>query len=633
MTSTSVALTLQILDSRRQIGPNLLHAGAGAALELVWGEDRSAQPGASFELSAPGTTPADVDALLDRAVAAWRRHARALLDGLGWREQQPFARRFAGNNQSGGPLRGATLAVAAPLDGLWTATELCEAAVAMACADARGETPDVEAALAPLRSAYAKESRRRAGLRELAAEAARRGVACIADDRNTSLGLGAGARVWPTNALPAAADAFEAADWSQRRDVPVAFVTGTNGKTTTARLLHAIGLAAGRVAGVTTTDWIRVGAEIVERGDCAGPDGARRVLRDPRVELAVLETARGAILRRGLVLPRADAAIVTNVAEDHLGQWGVLDLAGMREAKLVLARLVAGGGRSGRAPLVLNADDPGLAAIGERHDGPVAWFSLQAASSVAARGLAQGSRAALLERGVLVLREGLARTELLPAADVPVALGGAARHNVANALAAALAAQALGLSLDDIRAGLRAFRPEAAENPGRGNRYELGGVTALADFAHNVHAMSAQVELLSALPAKRRLVILGQAGDRSDDAIRALVRTAWRCQPERVIVKEQQKDLRGRQPGEVPAVIEAELARLGAPAGVVSRAASELDAVREALAWARPGDVLALFLHSQREECLALLDELARGGWAPGEGLPASRADEWKNCT
>jgi UDP-N-acetylmuramyl tripeptide synthase len=228
---------------------------------------------------------------------------------------------------------------------------------------------------------------------------------------------------------------------------------------------------------------------------------------------------------------------------------------------------------------------------------------------------------------VLVLRQGVERTELLPAAELPVALGGAARHNIANALAAALAAQALGLDVDAIRAGLRAFRPEAAENPGRGNRYELNGVTALADFAHNVHAMTAQVELLVALPAKRRLVILGQAGDRSDDAIRALVRTAWRARPDRVIVKEQEKDLRGRAPGEVPAVIEAELARLGAAAGSVSRAPSELHAVREALAWARPGDVLALFLHSQREEGLALLDALARRDWKPGEPLPAGARD------
>jgi len=379
------------------------------------------------------------------------------------------------------------------------------------------------------------------------------------------------------------------------------------------------------VAGVTTTDWIRVGTELVERGDCAGPDGARRVLRDPRVELAVCETARGAILRRGLVLPRADAAIVTNVAEDHLGQWGVLDLAGMRQAKLVLARLVAGGGRGGHAPLILNADDAGLAAAGERHEGPVAWFSLQGGNSHAALGLARGGRAALLERGVLVLREGLERIELLPAAELPVALGGAARHNIANALAAALGAQALGLDLEAIRAGLRNFRPESGENPGRGNRFELNGITALADFAHNVHAMTAQVELLAALPARRRLVILGQAGDRSDDAIRALVRTAWRARPERVIVKDQPKDLRGRAAGEVPAVIEAELARLGAVAGSVSRAPTELDAVREALAWAQPGDVLALFLHSQREESLALLEQLALSDWKPGEALPSSR--------
>ncbi len=612
-------LRLRILDSRRQIGPNLLHDAPGAALELAWGEDRSAQAGAAFELPhAGGDEPAAVDATLERVLAAWQRHARAALDGLGWTGHRMHVRRFAGRNQSGGPLRGATLAVSAPLDGLWTATELAEGAAAAACEELRGGAPDLAAGLAALRKSAAKESRRRAHLTELAAQAARRGLTLIADDRRTSIGTGTGSRTWPTPELPPPS----AVDWDARHDVPVVFVTGTNGKTTTVRLLHAIGQAAGRVTGFTSTDWIRVGEELLEQGDCAGPDGARTLLRDPRVELALCETARGGILRRGLAVPSADAAVITNVAEDHLGQWGVLDLASMLEAKLVLARLVARGGRTGRAPLVLNADDPGLAAAGARHDGPLAWFTLRADDALVARHLAAGGTAALLDGDTLLLRRGHERVPLLRAADLPVALGGAARHNVANALAAALAADAVGLPAEAIRAGLAAFRGEPHENPGRGNRYELGGVTALADFAHNVHAMSAQVELLAALPAQRRLLILGQAGDRSDEAIRALVRTAWRCRPERVIVKEQFKDLRGRQTGDVPAVIEAELARLGAPPGSVSRAPSELDAVREALAWARPGDVLALFLHSQRDEGLALLDRLAADGWRPGEPLP-----------
>lgn len=618
-TAPPASLPLRILDSRRQIGPNLLHDGPGAALELAWGEDRSAQEGAGFELPhAGGDEPAAVDATLARAVDAWRRWARAALDGLGWRDEHLFVRRFAGRNQSGGPLRGATLAVSAPLDGLWTATELDEWAVSAACAELRGAAPDLDAGLAALRATLAKEAGRRAHLVELAREARRRGLSLVSDDKRTSLGTGAGSRTWRTPELPAPAEV----DWSALREVPVVFVTGTNGKSTTVRLLHAIGQAAGRVTGVSTTDWIRVGEELVEQGDCAGPDGARTLLRDPRVELAVCETARGGILRRGLVLPRADAAVITNVAEDHLGQWGVLDLAGMREAKLVLARLVRGGGRSGRAPLVLNADDPGLAQAGPRHDGPVAWFTLDAAHPLVARHVAAGGAAGLLEDGALVLRHGARRTELLAAAELPVALGGAARHNLANALAAALAADAVGLPAAAIAAGLRSFTGDPAANPGRGNRYELHGVTALADFAHNVHAMTAQVDLLSALPARRRLVILGQAGDRSDDAIRALVRSAWRCRPQRVIVKEQARDLRGRQPGEVPAVIEAELAALGAPPGCVTRAPSELDAVREALAWAREGDVLALFLHSQRDEALALLDRLRDGGWRPGQPLP-----------
>ena len=577
-------------------------------------------PGASFELPAADVSPDSVDATIAGLIEGWRRWARALLDGLGWRDEQLFVRRFAGSNQSGGPLRGATLALSAPVDGLWTATEVDEWAVAAACAEARDEAPDLDAALQRLRAGYAREAGRRRHLRELASEAAARGVALLCDDRSTSIGTGRGARLFPTAELPAPQDV----DWAGVHDVPVVFVTGTNGKSTTVRLLHAIGLAAGRVAGLTSTDWIRVGADIVAEGDFAGPDGARTLLRDPRVELAVCETARGGILRRGLVVRRAEAAIITNVAADHLGQWGVLDLQGMLETKGVLARLVAHGGRDGRAPLILNADDAGLRQLGARHDGPVAWFSLSAPDDALAHHIAGGGRAALLEGGELVLHRGAERVPVLRADELPVALGGAARHNLANALAALLAADALGLPLEALRAGLRGFSGDHAANPGRGNRYELRGVTALADFAHNVHGMTALVDTLAALPARRRLLVLGQAGDRSDDAIRELVATAWRCRPDRVIVKEQAKDLRGREPGEVPAVMAAELQRLGAAPGTVSVAPSELAAVRAALEWAREGDLLALFLHSQREEGLALLEQLASSGWHPGEPLPAA---------
>ncbi|MGQ0552434.1 MAG: Mur ligase family protein [Planctomycetota bacterium] len=632
-------LTLRVFDSRRQIGPNLLHDGPGAALEFVWGEDRSAQPGGSFTVAGSADLAA-IDALLAELIERWRHWARAALDGLGWQAEQLFVRRFAGHNQSGGPLRGATLALSAPLDGLWTATEINEWAIkaavtaaavtatSAAAAPAQGEQPDLEAALTTLRASRDKEARRREHLAALAQEAERRGVTLLADDRRVSLGTGASARVLELRSLPAPASV----DWSELRDIPAVFVTGTNGKSTTVRLLHAIGQAAGLCTGLTSTDWIRVGDEIVERGDCAGPDGARTLLRDPRVELAICETARGGILRRGLPLRRADAAIVTNVAEDHLGQWGVLDLAGMVETKLVVGRLVSEGGRTGRAPLILNADDASLLAYGPSHRGPIAWFSLRADQqglpAEVREHLARGGTAALLERSqrggeeLLVLRHGARRTEIAAAAELPVTLGGAARHNVANALAAILAADAVGLPTAALRAGLLAFRPDAEANPGRGNRYELGGVLAVADFAHNVHGMAALADMLAALPAQRRLLILGQAGDRSDAAIAALVRAAWRCGPQRVIIKEQEPDLRGRALGEVPAVIAAELLRLGAPPESLSHAPSELAAVYEALEWARPGDLLALFLHSQREECLALLDQLRAANWQPGQPLP-----------
>ena len=563
---------MQILDSRRLTGPGLLLDRAGAVLEVALPEG-----------------PAG-----DAAVTRWREELERLLAALGWAGETIAVRRFPG---------GASLAFTAPPDALYAATEVNEQAWAAAMAQLTrpdgGGPPPFEEGVARLAGEIARESN--PALLALRAEAGRRGVACLQGEGLVTVGLGAGSRTWPTDALPSPAEV----DWRAIRDVPVLLVTGTNGKTTTVRLLAAIAREAGIAAGLTSTDRVEVAGEILDRGDCSGPMGARALLRDRRLELAILETARGGLLRRGLAVERADAALVTNVAADHLGEFGIGDLADLAEVKLLVTRVVPPAGR-----VVLNADDPELAARGSRPGAfraPVVWFTLDPANPLVQSHLAAGGEAWLLDDGRLVHARGAGRKPLLAVADIPLALGGAARYNVANALAAAALATAAGLPAAAIAAGLRRLHPSPADNPGRTNLLERRGVRILLDYAHNPHGLTALLELAATLPAERRLILLGHAGDRTDEAIRDVARTAWTFRPDRVIVKELPSMLRGRAPGEVPAVFLDELRRLGAPEEMLSEAPDEPAAVRQALAWARPGDLLLLLVHTDREAVLELL--------------------------
>ncbi|HEY4575027.1 MAG TPA: Mur ligase family protein [Thermoanaerobaculia bacterium] len=553
---------MELRDSRRLTGPNLLLDRPGAILEV--------------ELS-----PEEAET----AVAAWASQVRRMLDAVGWTGAEIAARPFPG---------GASLAITAPIDGLYTATEINDWAwEAVEAAMAGREAPDFRAAAARLRDEIAREAN--PALLALQAGAAAHGVAFLADDRAVSVGLGRGSLTWPARALPDPAEI----DWSKVHDVPVLLVTGTNGKTTTVRLLAALVDASEQMAGTTSTDVVEVGGEVIERGDFSGPGGARMLLRDRRVEVAILETARGGLLRRGLAVDRADAALVTNIAADHLGEFGVLDLPGLAAAKLVVARAVGPRGR-----IVLNADDPELVAASGGLRSPILWLSLDPENPLVRRALEAGGEACFLAGGALVLARGGERTEVATVDRVPITFGGAARHNVANALAAIAMASAIRVPVDAMAKGLRRFGTRLEDNPGRANVFERDGFRVLVDYAHNPHGLAALLEVVRSIPAERRLLLLGHAGDRGDGAIRDLARAALRFAPDRIILKEMPELLRGRQPGEIPAILEDELRRQGFPAERIEHAGSELEGARKALAEARPGDLLILLAHAQREEVL-----------------------------
>jgi cyanophycin synthetase len=572
---------MTFFDSRRLTGPGLLLDGPGAILEIHLDDpDRGA------------------------ALAAWRRAARRMLDAVGWSGEALATRTFAG---------GASLALSAPADSLYAATDLNEWAWAAAAAEIQGTPrPDFAAAAERLQAAIQEE--RCPALLALREAARARGLTFLSDEEGVSVGAGTGALVWPLDRLPDPASV----DWSRTHEIPTALVTGSNGKTTVVRLLAAMVAETGRVTGTTSTDAVTVGGATIAEGDYSGPEGARMLLRRPEVEAAILETARGGLLRRGLTVERVDVAVVTNIADDHLGEYGIQDLGALAQTKLLVAHAVGPEGG-----VVLNADDPILASAAASVRAPVVWFSFEPDRAALTAHLRAGGAAAVCANGDLVLATGNTRRVVAAVSEVPLALDGAARHNVANALAAIAAAQVLGIPIEALGRVLRRFGRSVEDNPGRANVLELGGVLMIVDFAHNPDGMAALVRMAASFPARRRLLLLGQAGDRSDADLRGLARAAAAFRPDRIVLKEMEHYRRGRQPGETSAILADEFERCGFPSDAVVPAGSELDGVREALSWARGGDVLVLTVHEDRPGVLGLLERLRTSGWQAGNALPS----------
>jgi cyanophycin synthetase len=568
---------MHLLDSRRLTGRSLLLDRAGAVIDVTVGDERR-----------------------EAAVAAWRQAVTRMLAAVGWQGEQVGVRRYPG---------GASLAFTAPADALYAAADLNEWAWREAAAAVESGKrlelagSEFEAAAEALRATIGEE--RRPGLLAIQKTAGARGLTFLAGEGEVSVGSGTGVMGWKVDELPEPSRI----PWGKVRDVPIALVTGSNGKTTVVRLLAAVAEVAGRAAGFSSTEGVTVHGRTVVEGDYSGPEGARRVLRHREVEVAVLETARGGLLRRGLPVERADVAVVTNIAADHLGEFGVRTLEELAETKLLVARAVDERGR-----VVLNADDATLVRTAAAVRAPVVWFSLDPANTTVARHLDAGGRAAVLEGESLVLLGGGPREMLGRAADLPIAAGGAARYNVANALAAAAAAEGLGLPLDAVRATLCRFGRDPSDNPGRANLYELDGVRIVVDYAHNPHGLAALAAALEQVPSSRRLVMISQAGDRDDQAIRQMARTALALRPDRVVAKEIDAYLRGRAPMEVPRIIADELRRAGLPEEAIAISPGEVVAVQDALDWAQPGDLLVLTLHQERRR----VEELLRSrGWEP----------------
>ena len=517
---------------------------------------------------------------------AWQEQVRGMLHGLGW----PAAEFSALQHR-----HGASLAFSAPVDQLFTATEINEWAWLLAAGgDAWAAFSPAFPSLSDRFSAGQTLARMAAAearpdLRRLAADAAQRGIPCLIDEDALSLGAGERSQTWPLDALPATPD------WSGLADIPTALVTGSNGKTTTVRLLAAMLGAAGSRSGFNCTDGVFIDGQPVLSGDYSGPGGARAVLRDRRVQAAVLETARGGILRRGLAVQRAAVGIVTNISADHFGEYGVNTLEDLAEVKLVLARAIGAQGL-----LVLNADDDTLRARACAVDCPLGWFGLDLASAPLQAAHAQGRPVCGYRDGRLQLQHGNQVFELGLAADMPLSLGTAAVYNLANIAGAALAAWALAVPTAVIADVLAGFGRSRADNPGRLERWQRGAVTVLVDYAHNPEGLAGLLAVAEGLRGSggSLSLLLGQAGNREDSAIAALAAVAAAARPARVMLKDIDGYLRGRGQGEVAAILAAELQRHGIPADSISTELSELEAARRLVEEAGAGDVVVLPVHN-----------------------------------
>ena len=375
--------------------------------------------------------------------------------------------------------------------------------------------------------------------------------------------------------------------------IPVIAVTGTNGKTTTTRLVAHLFRGTGACVGYTTTDGIYFQDHLLQEGDFTGPFAAGVVLSNPRVDVAVLEAARGGILRSGLGFDACDVGIVLNVTADHLGLRGIHTVDDLARVKGVIPSIVKPGGHA-----VLNADDPRVLAMRARTPGTVVLTSVagSAGNPAVAEHLAAGGMAVVVEdeggRETLVIRAAGERVPVVAVDEVPLAMGGAARFQLGNLLAAAAAAYLQGIPADAVAEGLRTFVPSGAVTPGRMNVLRVAGGTVIVDYAHNPAAVQGLMDFVLRMPAGRRIGVVTMPGDRRDEDLRELGEIVSVL--DYVVVKEHEKYTRGRPAGEVVRLIAEGLEAGGLAPDAHEAVLPEPEAVARALEIMRPGDLVVV---------------------------------------
>ncbi|HEU0137099.1 MAG TPA: Mur ligase family protein, partial [Flavobacterium sp.] len=363
--------------------------------------------------------------------------------------------------------------------------------------------------------------------------------------------------------------------------IPIIAVTGTNGKTTTTRLLAHIVKNNGYKVGFTTSDGIYIQNHMMDKGDTTGPMSAEYVLKDPTVEFAVLETARGGILRSGLGFSRCDIGIITNIAEDHLGMNDIHTLADLAKVKSVVVKSVK---KSGWA--ILNAEDEQSTNIAADLECKVAYFSMDEDHPLIRKQSKEGKIVCVYENGYITIKKGEWKIRIERATRVPLTLGGKARFMIANVLAATLASYLYGFKTEEISLSLRTFIPGVAQTPGRMNIFEFKKFKVLIDYAHNPTGYLGIEEFLKNIDAPKKIGIIAGVGDRRDEDIRECAKIAARMF-DHIIVR-QEKHLRGRTESEINELLLAGIADSGKPV-TYELISKEVEALKHAMDSAEEG--------------------------------------------
>ena len=572
-------------DSRRLTGPNLYLPVCGVALEVLGGEIPS-----------------------ENMLSIWQKYVLQACAHLKWTDPDFVIRKHK---------TGASLAFSVPADLLYTGTEINEWAwLKTAACEQEHYSPampsliDDEAALATLKKVALAEQNPH--LLQLLTAANEKKLPTFNDDEFFSIGEGQGSQTWLMEALPD----INSIDWQKSWRIPTALITGSNGKTTTTRLVAAMCREQGWHTGHNCTDGLFLDGVCYEEGDYSGPMGARSILRNQVVQAGVLETARGGILRRGLAVQEVNVAAVTNISADHFGEYGIHDLSGLADVKLTVARAL-----NQEGVLVLNADDTVLMQKTGRFKCRHAYFSMHESNLHVAQLKERGGTVCELINARLYLND----LDLGAISDMPLSMNGSAQYNIENLAAAACIALSLGVELAAIKTTMQHFGSLNSDNPGRLQRWKVGGASVLIDYAHNPEGLHGFLSIVQSQQATGRLaLLLGQAGNREDSDIRELAKAAASFKPDFIVLKDIDGFIRGREPGEVAGILQRALIEHGVPGSNIMIELNEVTAVRTILSWAKAGDILALPIHSTagRAEVEALMQTLNETMWMVGNELP-----------
>ncbi|MGI6113484.1 MAG: cyanophycin synthetase, partial [Mahellales bacterium] len=370
--------------------------------------------------------------------------------------------------------------------------------------------------------------------------------------------------------------------------IPIVSVTGTNGKTTTTRMISHIIRGMGLTVGMTTTGGIFINDKCILKGDTTGYESARIVLQDKSVEAAVLETARGGIIRSGLGYDLANVGVITNISEDHLGMDGINTLEEMAFVKSLVVEAVRDEGYS-----VLNADDPMVVSISRRARGSIIYFSRCENNIIVQKHLSDGNTCVVIKENFITVLNGDATTKVIEIKQVPATLGGKLKYNIENSLAAVAACCALKIPVDIISKGLMTFYTDELQNPGRFNIFNVGNFRIVVDYGHNKAGYRAVLEGAKQMGATRLVGIIGVPGDRDNRFIMDIGKICGEMLDE-IIIKED-IDTRGRVVGEVSRLLEMGVISSGKPRKAVKIILREEEALKHAMYNARPGDMIIIF--------------------------------------